>query len=160
MQPPGARRRRAATNGPGRRRAAGERSANSISAFPQRPGDLPSQPPRALPANLNRRQGKPRYARSLRDPCQRILKAAEQLFYQRGIHTTGIAALVEAAHVSTRTPYQQFGSKNALVEEYLRRFEADQALESERQLGREDVPPATRLLAIFDRWRRGCGRLP
>src|SRR5580700_10331038 len=29
----------------------------------------------------------------------------------RGIHATGVAALVEAAHVSTRTFYQQFGSK-------------------------------------------------
>jgi AcrR family transcriptional regulator len=54
-----------------------------------------------------------------------------------------------AAHVSTRTFYQQFESKSALVEEYLRRFDADGALESERQLSREDLPPAERLLAIF-----------
>ncbi len=80
----------------------------------------------------------------------RILRAAGQLFYERGIHATGVAALVEAAHVSTRTFYQQFGSKSALVEEYLRQFDADGALESERQLSREDLPPAQRLLAIFD----------
>jgi AcrR family transcriptional regulator len=80
----------------------------------------------------------------------RILRAAGQLFYERGIHATGVAALVEAAHVSTRTFYQQFGSKGALVEEYLRRFDAEGALESERQLSREDLPPAQRLLAIFD----------
>jgi AcrR family transcriptional regulator len=81
---------------------------------------------------------------------ERILKAAGQLFYEQGIHATGVAALVEAAHVSTRTFYQHFESKNALVEEYLRRFETDGALQSERQLGREDLPPAQRLLAIFD----------
>ena len=80
----------------------------------------------------------------------RILRAAEQLFYERGIHATGVAALVEAAHVSTRTFYQQFESKNALVEEYLRRFEAEGTLPSERQLSRLDLPPAQRLLAIFD----------
>jgi len=80
----------------------------------------------------------------------RILRAAGQLFYERGIHATGVAALVEAAHVSTRTFYQHFESKNALVEEYLRQFDADGALESERQLSREDLPPAQRLLAIFD----------
>jgi len=80
----------------------------------------------------------------------RILRAAGQLFYERGIHATGVAALVQAAHVSTRTFYQQFESKSALVEEYLRQFEANGALESERQLSREDLPPAQRLLAIFD----------
>jgi AcrR family transcriptional regulator len=80
----------------------------------------------------------------------RILRAAEQLFYERGIHATGVAALVEAAHVSTRTFYQQFESKSALVEEYLRQLDADRALPSERQLGRQDLPPAERLLAIFD----------
>jgi AcrR family transcriptional regulator len=80
----------------------------------------------------------------------RILQAAGQLFYERGIHATGVAALVEAAHVSTRTFYQQFESKSALVEEYLRRFDADGALESERPLSRQDLPPAQRLLAIFD----------
>ena len=80
----------------------------------------------------------------------RILRAAGQLFYERGIHATGVAALVEAAHVSTRTFYQQFESKNALVQEYLRQFDADGALESERQLSRQDLPAAQRLLAIFD----------
>lgn len=80
----------------------------------------------------------------------RILQAAGQLFYERGIHATGVAALVEAAHVSTRTFYQQFESKNALVVEYLRRLAADGALESVAQLWRQDLPPAERLLAIFD----------
>jgi AcrR family transcriptional regulator len=81
---------------------------------------------------------------------ERILQAAGEQFYERGIHATGVAALVEAAHVSTRTFYQQFESKNALVEAYLQRFETNGALRSERQLEREDLPPAERLLAIFD----------
>jgi AcrR family transcriptional regulator len=81
---------------------------------------------------------------------ERILNAAMELFYERGIHATGVAALVDAAHVSTRTFYQQFESKNALVEEYLRRFETEDLLDSERQLRRDDLPPVERLLAIFD----------
>ena len=78
---------------------------------------------------------------------ERILRAATHLFYERGIHATGVAALVDAAHVSTRTFYQHFESKEALVAEYLR--ELTGAMESERQLSREDLPPADRLLAIF-----------
>lgn len=81
---------------------------------------------------------------------ERILKAAGQLFYERGIHATGVAALVEAAHVSTRTFYQQFDSKNALVEEYLRQYRKAGNLPSVEQLDRADLPPAERILAVFD----------
>jgi AcrR family transcriptional regulator len=95
-------------------------------------------------------QGAKQYATGGRGARERILNAAGQLFYERGIHATGVAALVEAAHVSTRTFYQQFESKNALVEEYLRQFETDGRLTSEAQLSREDLGPAERLLAIFD----------
>ena len=81
---------------------------------------------------------------------ERILQAAAQLFYRHGIHATGVAALTEAAHVSTRTFYQHFPTKNALVEAYLRRYDADAPLAAELQLTRDDLPPAERLLAIFD----------
>ncbi|MFF3444551.1 TetR/AcrR family transcriptional regulator [Streptosporangium sp. NPDC002721] len=80
---------------------------------------------------------------------ERILRTAARLFYEEGIHATGIARLTKAAHVSTRTFYQHFPSKNALVEEYLRRFETEEALPPEQQLDRTDLGPAERLLAIF-----------
>jgi AcrR family transcriptional regulator len=67
-----------------------------------------------------------------------------------GIHPTGIAALVDAAHVSTRPFYQHFPTKNALVEAYLHGFEADTPIASEQHLGRDDLTPSERLLAIFD----------
>ncbi|MGX1772700.1 TetR/AcrR family transcriptional regulator [Nocardia brasiliensis] len=54
---------------------------------------------------------------------QRILNAAAQLFYENGIHATGIARLVEVADVSTRTFYQHFPSKQSLVEAYLAEFD-------------------------------------
>ncbi|MFI9560966.1 TetR/AcrR family transcriptional regulator [Nonomuraea endophytica] len=80
----------------------------------------------------------------------RILRAAAELFYTRGIHATGVAALMKAAHVSPRTFYVHFPTKNALVEEYLRRFETDTPLAAETALERGDLSPAQRLLALFD----------
>lgn len=88
-------------------------------------------------------------ARGGRGARERILRAAEELFYTRGIHSTGVAALIEAAHVSPRTFYVHFATKNALVEEYLRRFESENPIAAEAELEREDLPPAQRLLAIF-----------
>jgi AcrR family transcriptional regulator len=80
---------------------------------------------------------------------ERILRAADRLFYQQGIHATGVAALAAEAHVSTRTLYQHFATKNALVEAYLRRHEAEAPIPSEMELDRADLPAAQRLLAIF-----------
>jgi AcrR family transcriptional regulator len=80
---------------------------------------------------------------------ERILQAADRLFYQQGIHATGVAALAEEAHVSTRTLYQHFATKNALVEAYLRRHEAEAPIPSEMELDRDDLPATERLLAIF-----------
>jgi AcrR family transcriptional regulator len=88
-------------------------------------------------------------ARGGRGARERILQTAEELFYTRGIHATGVAALIEAAHVSPRTFYVHFPTKNALVEEYLRRFESDKPLEAEAALERGDQTAAQRLLAIF-----------
>lgn len=88
-------------------------------------------------------------ARGGRGARERILQAAEELFYTRGIHATGVAALMEAAHVSPRTFYVHFPTKNALVEEYLRRFESEKPLAAEAALERGDLTPAQRLLAIF-----------
>jgi AcrR family transcriptional regulator len=80
---------------------------------------------------------------------ERILRAADRLFYQKGINATGVAALAEEAHVSTRTLYQHFATKNALVEAYLRRREGEASIPSEMELERDDLPAAERLLAIF-----------
>jgi len=80
---------------------------------------------------------------------ERILASAGRLFYRHGIHATGIAALTEDAHVSTRTFYQHFASKDALVEAYLRRYETDRPLPVTQVLSRGDQPAAERLLAIF-----------
>ncbi|MGW3106146.1 TetR/AcrR family transcriptional regulator [Streptomyces sp. NPDC001100] len=93
----------------------------------------------------------------------RILRAAAELFFRDGIHTTGIARLTEEAHVSTRTLYQHFPSKDAVVAAYLRGFIADPPVPAVAQLARKDLDPRARMLALFreppnlpDGVMRGC----
>jgi len=80
---------------------------------------------------------------------ERILQAAAQLFYEQGINATGMAQLTSVASVSTRTLYQHFAGKDALVEAYLGRFETDKSLAGEQALARADLAPRERLLAVF-----------
>ena len=91
---------------------------------------------------------------------ERIVRTAARLFYEEGVNATGVERLTEQAHVSKRTFYQHFPSKNALVQEYLRRFETDTPLRGERALERADLAPRERLLAVFAEPRsgrlRGC----
>lgn len=82
---------------------------------------------------------------------ERILKAAVELFARDGIHVTGIAKLTDVAHVSTRTLYQHFSSKEALVEAYLERLESEPGgpAEIETVLLREDLAARDRLIELF-----------
>ena len=74
------------------------------------------------------------------------MKAAAMLFGERGINTTGVAELAAAAHVSKRTLYQHFASKDELVCAYLRasRPAAEAVLEDRGLTAR------ARLLELFD----------
>lgn len=90
-------------------------------------------------------------ARGGRGARDRILNATVELFARDGIHATGIAKLTDVAHVSTRTLYQHFPSKEALVGAYLERLEAlpDGPAGIERVLLRTDIAPRDRLLGLF-----------
>jgi len=80
---------------------------------------------------------------------ERLLAAAEDLFYGEGINTVGIDRVIEHAGVAKASLYDCFGSKEELIRAYLiRRHEARQKLIRER-LARHDNP-RDRLLAIFD----------
>jgi AcrR family transcriptional regulator len=98
---------------------------------------------------------------------ERLLDAAESLFYTHGITGTGVDAVLREAGVSTATLYAHFGGKDALVAGYLQR-----RLDRWRRLWDEAVAdastPEDRLLAVFDalgRYRadqppgRGCAML-
>jgi AcrR family transcriptional regulator len=82
---------------------------------------------------------------------ERILRAAAQLFAGEGIHATGIARLTDVAHVSTRTFYQHFPSKEALVSAYVQWVESDPEgpIGIEAVLERGDLSARERLLALF-----------
>lgn len=54
-------------------------------------------------------------------PGERILEAARHLFCRDGIHATGIDRILAEAGTAKMTLYNQFGSKEALVEAVLRR---------------------------------------
>jgi AcrR family transcriptional regulator len=59
-------------------------------------------------------------ARGGRGARQRIMASARTLFYRKRIHCTRVDLLAEHAHVSKRTLYQHFPSKDDLVAAYLR----------------------------------------
>jgi len=50
---------------------------------------------------------------------ERLLAAANELFYAEGVHTVGIDRVIEHAGVAKATLYSTFGSKDELVRAYL-----------------------------------------
>ena len=95
----------------------------------------------------------------------RIVATATKLFYEQGISTTGLKQLTDEAHVSTRSFYLHFASKDDLVVEYLTRFETAHLIVNEASLDDLDRAPAERLLGLFGATaqdsnsnflRRGC----
>jgi AcrR family transcriptional regulator len=80
---------------------------------------------------------------------ERLLAAADELFYEQGIHTVGIDKVIERAGVAKASLYSTFGSKDELVRAYLQaRDDARRA----RLLAAIDqhTDPTARLLAVFD----------
>jgi AcrR family transcriptional regulator len=79
----------------------------------------------------------------------RILAAADELFYEEGINTVGIDRVIERAGVAKASLYNTFGSKDELVRSYLLRRQAAREIRIARKLAEVDTPKA-QLLAIFD----------
>ena len=82
--------------------------------------------------------------------ARRVLDAASELFYERGIHAVGVDTISEAAGVSKKTLYDRFGSKDALVVAYLQHRDARWRAHLAGVL--EAVPERgiDRVLAVFD----------
>ncbi len=87
------------------------------------------------------------------DVSQRLLDAAERLFYSRGVQAVGIDAVVAEAGVATKTLYAHFGSKDALVGAYLRRRD-QRWLDWLRGAVAAAEPGPARVLAVFEALRR------
>lgn len=58
-------------------------------------------------------------SRRTEDARDRLLAAANELFYGEGVHTVGIDRVIEHAGVAKATLYSVFGSKDELIRAYL-----------------------------------------
>ena len=83
------------------------------------------------------------------DVSQRLLDAAERLFYERGVQAVGVDAVVAEAGVATKTLYAHFGSKDGLVEAYLRRRDRRWLDWLRNAVDTAESGPA-RVFAVFD----------
>lgn len=98
--------------------------------------------------------------------ARKILEAAARLFYSRGITAVGVDLIAKEAGVTKKTLYDRFGSKEALVEAYLReRDERWREWLAGRVAAKGAAGASERILLTFDaleEWMRrenprGCG---
>ena len=80
---------------------------------------------------------------------ERILAAADRLFYGQGIHAVGVDAVAAEAGISKRTLYNHFPSKDELVAAYLAR--------RGQSVTAPQGPPLVQILGVFDELARWFG---
>src|SRR6516162_3381807 len=80
---------------------------------------------------------------------ERLLAAANELFYTEGVHTVGIDRIIDQAGVAKASLYNTFGSKDELVRAYLQTRHASVTQRITRAVERYDAP-RERLLAVFE----------
>jgi AcrR family transcriptional regulator len=80
---------------------------------------------------------------------ERLLAAANELFYNEGVHTVGIDRIIEQAGVAKASLYNTFGSKDELVRAYLQTRHASVTQRITQAVERYDTP-RERLLAVFE----------
>ena len=81
---------------------------------------------------------------------ERLLAAAEELFYEEGVHTVGIDRVIERAGVAKATLYSVFGSKDELVRAYLEQHNATWRERLTDRITARYAGPRERLLGVFD----------
>jgi AcrR family transcriptional regulator len=85
----------------------------------------------SMPTTAGSPRDRPREPRRHSEARERILRTADRLFYDEGIHAVGIKRLVEQAGVTQVTLYRHFNSKDELISAYLHRraeYDRDQVL--------------------------------
>lgn len=81
---------------------------------------------------------------------ERLLNAADELFYTQGIDATGVDSIIAAADVARMTFYKHFPSKDSLVVAYLEgRDKRWRALLTQTMEAADD-DPRSQILAVFD----------
>jgi AcrR family transcriptional regulator len=80
---------------------------------------------------------------------ERLLDAADRLFYTQGVHTVGIDRIIEEAGVAKGSLFYNFSGKDDLVAAYLSgRDERRRARIARHSAGLTD--PVDKLMAVFD----------
>jgi AcrR family transcriptional regulator len=80
---------------------------------------------------------------------ERLLAAADELFYEEGVHTVGIDRVIERAGVAKASLNTTFGSKEELVRAYRAGRHTERIERMTRGLARYDNP-RDRLLGVYD----------
>jgi AcrR family transcriptional regulator len=93
----------------------------------------------------------------------RLLEAASDLFYDRGVRAVGVDLIAETAGTTKKTLYDRFGSKDALVALYLlrrahrwREYLLARLAESDRDRDAQVLLVFEALEAWMGTQRRGC----
>jgi AcrR family transcriptional regulator len=97
-------------------------------------------------------------------PRDRLLNAADDLFYKEGIRSVGINRVLEEAQTPIMTLYRNFGSKDGLAAAYLERRGERRFEKFNTEVNRRASSPREKILATFDVLReeleqpdyRGC----
>jgi len=84
-------------------------------------------------------------------PRERILEAARDLFYCRGIRAVGVDEIAAAAQTNKMTLYRHFESKDLLVAEYLRSLNAYAIARDEEIMRAHPGDPYAQLCALITR---------
>jgi AcrR family transcriptional regulator len=80
---------------------------------------------------------------------ERLLAAAEALFYEEGVNSVGIDKVIERAGVAKASLYSHFKSKDELVGAYLGLRQAARRARIEQKMARHRQP-REKLLSVFD----------
>src|SRR3979409_2470552 len=81
---------------------------------------------------------------------ERLMDAANELFYEEGVHSVGVDRVVERAGVAKATLYSVFGNKDGLVRAYLLARHPRTPRQMTRGPAARYKTPRERLLGVFD----------
>jgi AcrR family transcriptional regulator len=79
---------------------------------------------------------------------EQVLRVASRLFYQRGVHVTGLAEVIAAAGCGKQALYRLFPSKDDLVAAYLEQMATEHERAVERVIAAAGDDPSAQLIAM------------
>ena len=91
-----------------------------------------------------------RRATAKRSPRERLLAAADELFYAEGVQSVGIDRVIERAGVAKASLYSTFGSKEELVRAYLEGMHERVLNRARAAIEKAGDDPVEQILAVFD----------